>query len=220
MYVRHVLSESDLNLILLIFLMKLICYRDNLCAIPLRVWNQCCAASVMVLSAKFCWYGAIQDSLIYTLFYLLARIVFFLWTYKIMHNCLNILLIKDSVVMNKLILSSCVISIFLVWPMFIRRTWPSLTHVKAIEHFNVSTVCIVPALPDILCLCFYSKPIRLLCEALVANSFRWNIPHQNHQKLQKSCVEWNFLLSDTEKSQGKQLKTSVFHLISMQCLSV
>lgn len=29
------------------------------------------------------------------------------------------------------------ISIFLVWPMFVRKNWPSLTHVEAIEHFNV-----------------------------------------------------------------------------------
>lgn len=169
---------------------------------------------IIVLPAKICWYGAIQDSWMYTLFYLLARIVFFLWMYKIMHNCLNTLLIKNSVVMNKLILSGCVISIFLVWPMFIRKNWPSFTHVEIIEHFNISTVCIMPAPLDILCLCFYSKPIWLVCEALVANSFRWNIPHQNHQKLQKSCVEWNFLLPDTEKSQGKQPKTSPFHLIS------
>lgn len=175
---------------------------------------------MQVLHDRFCWYGAMQDSGIRTLFYLLARTVFFLWMYKIMHNCLKTQLTKNSVVMNKLILSSCVISIFLVWLMFIRKNWPPLIHVEATEHFSVSTVCIVPPLPDILCLCSYSKPIWLLCEALVANSFRWNIPHQNHQKLQKSCVEWNFLLSDTEKSQGKQPQTSLFHLISAQCLSV
>ncbi|KAF4787942.1 cytosolic phospholipase A2 epsilon-like protein [Turdus rufiventris] len=29
------------------------------------------------------------------------------------------------------------ISIFLVWPMSVRKNWPSLTHVEAIEHFNV-----------------------------------------------------------------------------------
>lgn len=207
-------------MILLVFLTKLNCYRDNLCTIPLRFWSSCCAASVMVLPAKFCWYGAIQDSWIYTLFYLLARVVFFLLMCKIMHNCLNTLLIKNSVVMNKLTLSGCVISIFLIWPMFIRKNWPSLTHVEAVEHFNVSTACIVLPLPDILCLCFYSKPIWLLCEPLVANSFRWNIPHQNHPKLQKSCVEWNFLFPDTEKSQGKQTKISLFCLISTQRLSV
>lgn len=58
--------------------------------------------------------------------------------YTIAHSCLNTVLIKNSVVMNKLILSSCVmISIFLVWPMSVRKSWPSLTHVEAIEHFNV-----------------------------------------------------------------------------------
>uniref|UniRef100_A0A8C3U0U2 Phospholipase A2 n=1 Tax=Catharus ustulatus TaxID=91951 RepID=A0A8C3U0U2_CATUS len=40
------------------------------------------------------------------------------------------------------------ISIFLIWPMFVRKNWPSLTHVEAIEHFNVLYhVC------QILCAC-------------------------------------------------------------------
>ena len=113
---------------------------------------------------------------------------------------------------NKFILSGCVISIFLVWMMYIRKNWPPLIHVQATEDFNASTLS---PLLDILCLCFYSKPIWLLCEPLVANCFGWKIPHQNHQKLQKSCVERNFLLPDTETSQGAQPKILFF--ISSLC---